>query len=444
MFYTVQQGDSPALIAKKLTGTPALAAQLIAANPKVPRAVRGGLVTFQSLFVGQKLNLPPSWGIYSGGALGDRIGVGDTFECGMSCTTDANGKIVCTPIYCHRGAFTQPLAAKTGGMLRGAFGVGDANSIAVELAAINAQANTAPQPDADGSYHGAVLAYQTAGQVAVTAGGLGPDIDATYGKFSGYNNQLTSAAWASNGSLQAVNSGDASSSTPAQLSDAQSAQAVLGQMASYYQQANAAGQAAANAENQSPPPPNLPAPPVPGSGSTAADALFQYMQANGCDCSAQLQSLTKTFQTSAGITADGYYGVNTQSALQTALTTEWNASGNAGPASQAPAACYTTSGGKQTGACSPTPKPAPPTAKPCPAGQVNDVDTGACVPACPAGQAPINGVCTPVSTPTTGGGVVTAGNGPLVAGVLLVMLGAGAVTYAVKHPKHAKVHHRSR
>jgi len=136
-----------------------------------------------------------------------------------------------------------------------------------------------------------------------------------------------------------------------------------------------------------------------------------------------LQAVTKTFQSSVKLSpADGYYGTNTQTALAKALGTA------------APAPCYTSVGGKQTGACTPTAKPKPAPVVTCASGTVADVVTGKCVAPCSDGSSPQNGVC-PV-TPPAATGTVQASNGPLVAGVLIAVLGVGAVTYAVQHKKH--------
>ena len=116
------------------------------------------------------------------------------------------------------------------------------------------------------------------------------------------------------------------------------------------------------------------------------------------------------------LTADGKYGPNTQSACANVLTY--------GGGAVAPPACtsYTNPPGTAPGGGA------------CPAGTATDVDTGACVPLCPDGSAQVNGVC--------GGGAVTApataSNGALAAGVLLVVLGGGAVAYAVNKKGHGR------
>lgn len=395
--YQVQNGDSPARIAAKLTGNSARASQLIAANPSVPRVMTmNGQVTFRALRVGQTLNIPVSWSQTGGGRL-HRHGP---------------NPIPPTDSWLVDGYLAGSVVA----------GLGDANSVQVEMQALTAAVATQPTPDADGSYHGYVTGLQNQGQVAVSSGGLGPDLDSTYG--IAVTGPSTQAAYSINGTLQALPNGAAGSASPALQAYATQAQGLLSQMLQDYQAALAAGQASANSTT----------PPAGGSpGNGAADLLYQYLAASGCDCSAQLQKLTKAFQASAKLTQDGYYGTGTQAALQTVLTAEWNASGNAGPAQTAPAACYTTSGGKQTGTCTPTGKPTAPVSTKCPSGQVNDSVTGACVAPCSGGGAPASGSCSGLTPPST----MQAGNGPLIAGVLLVTLGIGAVTYAVEKRKHA-------
>lgn len=62
--YIVQLGDTPAGIAAKaeMAGCPKCAVDLIKANPHKPATtLPNGFVTFQSLVVGEKLNLPTKW-----------------------------------------------------------------------------------------------------------------------------------------------------------------------------------------------------------------------------------------------------------------------------------------------------------------------------------------------------------------------------------------------
>jgi len=353
MLYTVQRGDSPARIAQKITGNPARMPQLLEANPGLPRT-KGYGITLRSLAVGQELQLPRAW---------------------------------------DRG-----------------FALGDANSVAIELQTIQAQASNGPVADADGSYHGSVTAYQIAGAAAVS--GLGPDIDSTYG-IGTTGPAGTQAAWSTNSSLASVHNGSASDANPATLADAQTAQGYLSAMSGYYQSAVTAGDAVGGAGN-------TPAQPI-ANQNASATALNAYLLASGCDCSAQLQALTKTFQLAAGIKADGYYGTQSQKALATAL------------GSSAPSPCYTPSGPCYPGG-KPVPAPVVPSGQGCAAGTVADLQTGACVAPCSNGSAPSGGVCG-VTPPAAS--AVTASNGPLIAGVLLVLLGTGAVTYAVKKRHHA-------
>jgi hypothetical protein len=68
----VQENDTPAQIAAKLTGSPGRMTELVAANPQ--KARRGA--TFASLYIGEKLAVPSSWGSLQG--LGRRLlGTGD-------------------------------------------------------------------------------------------------------------------------------------------------------------------------------------------------------------------------------------------------------------------------------------------------------------------------------------------------------------------------------
>ncbi|HZU83189.1 MAG TPA: hypothetical protein VE987_09745, partial [Polyangiaceae bacterium] len=61
MRYQVMAGDSPAGIARKLTGNAGRMGDLLAANPSKPVALSQGLPTFASLHVGEVLNVPRSW-----------------------------------------------------------------------------------------------------------------------------------------------------------------------------------------------------------------------------------------------------------------------------------------------------------------------------------------------------------------------------------------------
>jgi len=65
--YTVQANDTPMTIAHRFTGNRERYTELIAANPQkglaaLPRGLAGS-PTFDSLHIGEKLNLPHSWGL---------------------------------------------------------------------------------------------------------------------------------------------------------------------------------------------------------------------------------------------------------------------------------------------------------------------------------------------------------------------------------------------
>jgi LysM domain len=469
MNYTVQNGDSPARIAQKLTGNPGLAWQLVAANP----SLRGGL------YVGQQLTIPSSWTQYGGGvpAYGYRPqaygyrgaspqygyaqqgggGYAQQQGIGPEYGNPQPGGGGLTPNVQNEAflgrTYMQGVAPCPPGMRRIAtpnglrcypispfFGVGDANSIALELQVINNQANTPPTADADGSYHGAVGAYQTAGAVAVAQGGLGPDLDATYSQYSGYNNSSTQAAWQANANLQAINSGDGTSATPASLTDAQNAQQTLQQMAAYYGTASNLGIQAAAAGGGTPPTSQFNTATI-----AAAQAIAQTSQSALCNLggsstgNATVNAFQVAYNTSTGVkplATDGKYGPLTRAAAAVVL------SYNGGGTAPSPCKSYTNTPGGGTvtcpagqtlvnGQCVTT----APTG--CPSGQVPDSVTGACVAACPAGQVPANGVCVSTSVvPPAASSTATASTGPLIAGVILVVLGAGAVTYAVEKKKH--------
>jgi hypothetical protein len=60
--YVVRAGDSPAKIAIEYAGCPKCTRDLVAANPaKATKTYPNGFVTFQSLAVGEVLNLPDKW-----------------------------------------------------------------------------------------------------------------------------------------------------------------------------------------------------------------------------------------------------------------------------------------------------------------------------------------------------------------------------------------------
>jgi len=328
------------------------------------------------------------------------------------------------------------------------FGVGDVNSIALELQMLNNQASTPITQDTDGSYHGYVSGLQTAGAAAV--GGLGPDLDATYAQYSGYNNSATQSAWQANANLQALNSADGTSATPAQLSDAQNAQQTLQQMAAFYGTASSLGQSAAAAGGGTPPTSTSQ---YNAATVAAAQAIMQSTTAALCNLGGSssgnsvVNNFQTTYNTSTGVkplATDGKYGPLTQAAAAVVLIY------NGGGVPPRPCTSYTNGPGGAAVTC-----PAGQTLvsgqcvniapAACGSGQVPDSVTGKCVAACPAGQLPANGVCIagPVVAPS--GGTVQASNGPLIAGVILVVLGAGAVAYGVEKKKgHRRARARRR
>jgi len=79
--YSVQAGDSPAIIAEKFTGNPNRTGELLAANRWKLRSFRSGQETFFSLREKELLRVPPQWRALS------RVGLGDTTQ---SCATDSD------------------------------------------------------------------------------------------------------------------------------------------------------------------------------------------------------------------------------------------------------------------------------------------------------------------------------------------------------------------
>lgn len=70
MRYQVMAGDSPAGIARKLTGNAGRMGDLLAANPGKQVALSHGTATFASLQIGEVLNVPRSWRQFGGQGLG--------------------------------------------------------------------------------------------------------------------------------------------------------------------------------------------------------------------------------------------------------------------------------------------------------------------------------------------------------------------------------------
>jgi len=59
--YVVQPGDTPMIIAHKLSGTPARVGELVRSNAHKPAVRAGNVLTFRDLQVGERLLVPPSW-----------------------------------------------------------------------------------------------------------------------------------------------------------------------------------------------------------------------------------------------------------------------------------------------------------------------------------------------------------------------------------------------
>src|SRR5580692_7963857 len=76
--YTVQHNDTPASIAKKLTGNAANMNALVIANPDKKWVSRSGQLTFSDLSVGEKLNIPIQWRLPTGSQYTSIGSVGST------------------------------------------------------------------------------------------------------------------------------------------------------------------------------------------------------------------------------------------------------------------------------------------------------------------------------------------------------------------------------
>lgn len=59
--YTVQPGDTPMIIAQKMTGNPGRVTELVRSNAHKPAVRIGPVLTFQNLNVGEQLTIPPRW-----------------------------------------------------------------------------------------------------------------------------------------------------------------------------------------------------------------------------------------------------------------------------------------------------------------------------------------------------------------------------------------------
>lgn len=133
-------------------------------------------------------------------------------------------------------------------------GLGDINAFAqakVDLDAAFGQGQAAAAASvAQGDYSGAVQSLQAIGQAAVGAGGIAGEIDAAGAPSA--TQPLTHQAWSTNALLAAVNG------TAATILDAQTAQSLIVQMYSFYNQAITAGVQALGGTPPQPTPPPLP------------------------------------------------------------------------------------------------------------------------------------------------------------------------------------------
>lgn len=59
--YKVKAGDSPASIARAFTGDDSRMRELVTVNVQKPRVLVGGVMTWQSLYTGEMIQLPASW-----------------------------------------------------------------------------------------------------------------------------------------------------------------------------------------------------------------------------------------------------------------------------------------------------------------------------------------------------------------------------------------------
>jgi hypothetical protein len=78
--YVVQAGDTPALIAKRLAGSPTRMGELVRANAHKPAQWVGKMVTFRDLAVGEKLTVPPRWSSALGRLPVRRAGLGQATD----------------------------------------------------------------------------------------------------------------------------------------------------------------------------------------------------------------------------------------------------------------------------------------------------------------------------------------------------------------------------
>ncbi len=175
--------------------------------------------------------------------------------------------------------------------------LGSLGDVPTDKAAFDAQIASADSALTAGNFTAAVAAYQTAGQAGAVT--LGPEIDAST---NGASQPLTLQAWGINGTLATLPADGTTTQT-----DAQTAQGLATQMQALY------NQAIATAPNPAPATPGATASGVLAAAIAMNNALSSrgYKQAD--------QGLYRAFQSAAGLTADGFPGQGTMSALQNAL-----------------------------------------------------------------------------------------------------------------------------
>lgn len=231
----------------------------------------------------------------------------------------------------------------------GPLALGELGDVPTDKAAFDAQIASGNSALSAGNYTAAVAAYQTAGQAGAVT--LGPEIDTAT---NGASQPLTLQAWGINGTLATIPADQTTT-----ITDAQTAQGLVTQMQALYAQAMSAT-----------PTPATPATPANASPLLAAAiAMNQALSAHGYKQADQ--GLYRAFQSAAGLTADGFPGTGTMSALQDALAQSgitiaavkvypWHSSG-AYDGVNAP-----TLAEWQGGGVSPSPSPSPPLPSPTP------------------------------------------------------------------------------
>jgi len=190
----------------------------------------------------------------------------------------------------------------------------DLNAQAQGVVAIASAYITSQTPD----YTQAVTSIQAIGNAAVSSAGISGEIDSA--GFASVTQPITQQAWKVN--RDQLSTIDAAS---ADQGAAQTAQTAIGQMFSLFQQAISAARSANNAATPATPPPApAGAPTTPSADLTnAAQMLMSYFAQNAC--SQTFVQEVYDFQVAynkegaVALGEDGYYGTDTQGALQRVL-----------------------------------------------------------------------------------------------------------------------------